>query len=83
MNEFSIREDFNVVWNTDELIPTVEGDILVLYKDNKGEIHTEVQNVGSDLDILDFDKELQWESYCEHIGYPLVWCFLDDILQHI
>lgn len=74
----------DVEFNSDDLMPTIEADILVVYKDEENKVHTEIHNTNnSDLDILDFDRKLQWEQYCEHIGSPFFWCYLQDITKHI
>lgn len=74
----------DVEFNTDDLMPTIEADILVVYKGMDGKVRTEIHNTNNaDLDILDFDRKLQWEQYCEHVAVPFLWCYLQNITQHL
>ena len=74
----------DVEFNTDDLMPAIEADILVVYKGMDGKVHTEIHNTNNaDLDILDFDRKLQWEQYCEYIAVPFLWCYLQNITQHL
>ena len=67
----------NAVWHTDDEIPQPFGYILV----NPQHHTASVQHTRRDLDLGDFDRELQWEQYCYYVNDRFTWCYLEDILQ--
>lgn len=64
------------VWHSDEETPQPFGYILVNPKHHS----PQVKHTRRDLDLGDFDRELQWEQYCSYVNDNFMWCYLEDIL---
>ena len=66
------------LWHTEDEIP--EADRLILVKDWKLKDSYSTFNTNEDLNLEDFDKELQWECFCKLADLDFTWCYIDDLL---
>lgn len=69
------------LWHTEDEIP--EGGKVILTEGwNRdgtcGDYN--IFNTTEDLDLVDFDRKLQWESFCELASSSFTWCYIEDLL---
>lgn len=74
----------NAIWHHEDEVPETDKYLLLHLRSYEGQnafgfriIHT-----GIDVDVKDFDKKQQWETFCEIcVLYPFDWCYIDDLLS--
>lgn len=69
------------LWHTEKEIPEGEKLILVKRWNPDGRCRDyKLFNTVEDLDLADFDRKLQWESFCEFLALDFTWCYIEDLL---
>lgn len=71
------------LWHTEKEIP--EGRKMILVKRWKPDGMCgdyKLFNTVEDLDLADFDRKLQWESFCEFLALDFTWCYIEDLLPN-
>lgn len=69
------------LWHTEKEIPEGEKMILVKRWNPDGRCRDyKLFNTVGDLDLADFDRKLQWESFCEFLALDFTWCYIEDLL---
>ena len=68
------------LWHTEDEIP--ESDRLILVKDWELKDCYSIFDTTEDLNLEDFDKELQWECFCKLADLDFTWCYIDDLLPN-
>lgn len=71
------------IWHHEDEVPETDKYLLLHLRSYEGQnafgfriIHTRI-----DVDVKDFDKKQQWETFCEIcVLYPFDWCYIDDLL---
>ena len=66
------------IWHTEKEIPEANRPILV--KDWKLKDSYSTFDTTEDLNLEDFDKELQWERFCKLADLDFTWCYIEDLL---
>ena len=69
------------LWHSQDEIP--EGGKMILVKRwNPDGMCGDYKlfNTVEDLDLADFDRKLQWESFCEFLALDFTWCYIEDLL---
>lgn len=66
------------LWHTEKEIP--EADRLILVKDWELKDRYSIFDTAEDLNLEDFDKELQWECFCKLADLDFTWCYIEDLL---
>ena len=66
------------IWHTQKEIPEANRPILV--KDWKLKDSYSTFDTTEDLNLEDFDKELQWERFCKLADLDFTWCYIEDLL---
>lgn len=68
------------LWHTDDEIPESGKIILIkgLEWDNTVGGYN-LFNTTTDIDLADFDREIQWDNFCECAGVNFTWCYIEDI----
>ena len=66
------------LWHTEKEIP--EADRLILVKDWELKDIYSIFDTTEDLNLEDFDKELQWECFCKLADLDFTWCYIEDLL---
>lgn len=85
--EYSMRDAFKsgiewfkkTLWHSEDEIPQTEQRILIMSLDNSG---SSIINTSNDVDLGDFDKKQQWETFCEYIDTDFKWCYIEDLLPN-
>ena len=70
--------NLKVLWHTEKEIPEANRPILV--KDWKLKDRYSTFDTTEDLNLEDFDKELQWECFCKLANLDFTWCYIEDLL---
>lgn len=65
------------LWHSQDGIP--EADRLILVKDWIKDAYLTFDTT-KELDLEDFDKELQWEVFCTSAEADFTWCYIEDLL---
>lgn len=69
------------LWHTDDEIPEADRIILVKGWTSRATLMDfSLFNTTVDLDLADFDRKIQWKSFCEHTDVDFAWCYIDDLL---
>lgn len=66
------------LWHTEDEIP--EADRLILVKGWKLKDRYSIFDTTEELNLEDFDKEHQWECFCELADLDFTWCYIEDLL---
>lgn len=66
------------IWHTEDEIP--EADRPILVKDWKLKDRYSTFDTTEELNLEDFDKEHQWETFCEFADADFTWCYIEDLL---
>lgn len=66
------------IWHTEDEIP--EADRLILVKDWKFQDEYLTFDTTEELCLADFDRKIQWKSFCELADLDFTWCYIDDLL---
>ena len=69
------------IWHTEKEIPEANRPILV--KDWKLKDSYSTFDTTEDLNLEDFDKELQWERFCKLADLDFTWCYIEDLLPKV
>ena len=71
------------LWHTDDEIPESGKIILIkgLEWDNTVGGYN-LFNTTTDIDLADFDREIQWDNFCECAGVDFSWCYIEDLLPN-
>lgn len=71
------------LWHTDDEIPESGKIILIkgLEWDNTVGGYN-LFNTTTDIDLADFDREIQWDNFCECAGVNFTWCYIEDLLSN-
>lgn len=85
--EYAIRDAFKngiewfkkTLWHSEDEIPQAGQRILIVSLDNSG---SSIISTSNDLDLGDFDKKQQWETFCEYVDTDFKWCYIEDLLQN-
>lgn len=67
------------LWHDKDEIPQTEQRILIMSLDNSG---SSIINTSNDVDLGDFDKKQQWETFCEYVDTDFKWCYIEDLLPN-
>lgn len=69
------------IWHTGDEMPESGKIILIkgLEWDNTVGGYT-LFNTRTDINFSDFDRKIQWDSFCEYAGVDFTWCYLDNLL---
>ena len=68
------------LWHTEDEIP--EADRLILVKDWELKDIYSIFDTTEDLNLEDFDKEHQWEWFCNQADLDFTWCYIEDLLPN-
>ena len=69
------------LWHTGDEIPEAEKIILVKgWTSRVTLMDFSLFNTTVDLDLADFDREIQWKNFCEHADGDFAWCYIEDLL---
>lgn len=70
------------LWHTEDEIPEAEKIILVKgWTSRVTLMDFSLFNTTVDLDLADFDRKIQWKSFCENADGDFAWCYIDDLLS--
>lgn len=67
------------LWHSQDEIP--EADRLILVKDWIKDVYLTFDTT-KELDLEDFDKELQWKVFCTSAEADFTWCYIEDLLPN-
>ena len=71
------------LWHTEDEIPESGKIILIkgLEWDNTVGGYN-LFNTTTDIDLADFDREIQWDNFCECAGINFTWFYIEDLLPN-
>ena len=71
------------LWHTEKEIPE-DGKMILVKRWNPDGMCGDYKlfNTVEDLDLADFDRKLQWKSFCEFLALDFTWCYIEDLLPN-
>lgn len=71
-------EKCGALWHTEDEIP--KADRLIITKGRNYKDEYTMYDTTEELCLADFDRKLQWESFCKLADFDFTWCYIEDLL---
>lgn len=68
------------LWHTEDEIP--EADRLIITKGRNYKDEYMMFDTTEELCLADFDRKIQWKSFCELADLDFTWCYIKDLLPN-